>query len=116
MLLTRSQELAHAQEAEGDSHDGSFVQVGGHPAGERQSVGELIKHLRLLTPPTPGCITRAQLPLLRTAPAGGRRQRDKTWLTLLYDRDEKKTGEGERGWEDRVREQDWIRTGEKMNT
>ena len=71
MLLTRFEEVAHAQEAEGDSHDGGFVQMGGDSAGERQSVGELVKHLRLLTPPTPGCITGMQLPLLRTAPGGG---------------------------------------------
>lgn len=59
----------HPQEAEGDSHDGGFVQVGGDSAGERQCAGELVKHLRLLTPPTSGRIPRTQLPLLRAGPA-----------------------------------------------
>lgn len=67
VILTRSQKAPHAQDAEGDPHDGSFVQMGGNSAWQWQSAGELIKHLRLLAPPTPGCITRAQLPLLRTA-------------------------------------------------
>lgn len=69
-LLTRSQEAPHAQEAEGDSHDGGFVQVGGDSAGKWQSVRELVKHLRLLTPPTSGRITGTQLPLFRTGPEG----------------------------------------------
>lgn len=72
-FLTGSEEALHLQEAEGDSHDGRFVQVGGHSAGERQSASELIKHLRLLAPPTSGRITRTQLPLLRTGPTGGRK-------------------------------------------
>lgn len=42
--------------------------MGGHPTRKRQRVGELIKHLRLLTPPVSGCIAGAQFPLLRTAP------------------------------------------------
>lgn len=71
VLLTGSEEVAHPQEVEGDSHDGGFVQVGGDSTGEWQSAGELVKHLRLLTPPTSGRITRTQLPLLRTGPAGG---------------------------------------------
>lgn len=70
-LLTRLQEVTHPQEAEGDSHDGGFVQVGGDSAGKWQSARELVKHLCLLTPPASGCITRTQLPLLRTGPAGG---------------------------------------------
>lgn len=71
MLLTGLKETAHPQKAEGDSHDGGFVQVGCDSARKRQSVGELIKHLRLLTPPTSGSITRTQLPLLGTGTTGG---------------------------------------------
>lgn len=65
---TSLKELAHPQEAEGDSHDGRFVQMGGHSTRKRQSLGELIKHLRLLTPSVSGCITGTQFSLLRTAP------------------------------------------------
>lgn len=64
--------MTHPQEAQSDPHDGGFVQVGGDSAGEGQGPGELIKHLGLLTPPASGCVTRTQLPLLRTGPAGGR--------------------------------------------
>lgn len=64
MVLTRLEEAAHLQEAEGDSHDGRFVHVGGDSTGERQSAGKLIKHLGLLTPSISGRITGTQLPLL----------------------------------------------------
>lgn len=60
--------------------------MGGHPPGERQSVGQLIKHLRLLTPPVSGCITGPQLPLLRAAPTergGGGGTWTAMWLTAL---------------------------------
>lgn len=56
------------QDAEGDSHDGRFVEVGGDPAGERQSAGKFIKHLGLLTPSISGRITGTQLPLLGAGP------------------------------------------------
>lgn len=69
--LTGLEELPHPQEAEGDSHDGRFVQMGGDSARQRQSVGELVKHLRLLTPPVSGRVPGAKFPLLRTAPTGG---------------------------------------------
>lgn len=66
------------QEAERDPHDGGLVQVGGDSAGEGQHMGEFVKHLRLLTPPTSGRIAGTQLPLLRTGPEGeegGRKKR-----------------------------------------
>lgn len=47
--------------------------MGGHPARERQSVGELVEHLRLLTPPVSGGVPGAQFPLLRTAPKPGKK-------------------------------------------
>lgn len=72
-FLTRLQEAVHPQVAESHSHDGGFVQVGGDSARKRQRVGELVKHLGLLAPPTSGRVTRTQLPLLRTGPEGGRR-------------------------------------------
>lgn len=65
----------HSQEAEGDPHDGGFVQVGADSTGERQSAGQLIEHLRLLTPSTSGRIARTQLPLLRTGAARGKKER-----------------------------------------
>lgn len=67
--------MVHSQEAEGHSHDGGFVQVGGHSAWERQSVGKFIKDLGLLTPPASGCITRAQFSLFCAGPGGRRRGR-----------------------------------------
>lgn len=68
------QQLLHPQEAEGDPHDAGLVQVGADFARERQSAGELIKHLRLLAATTSGRVARTQLSLLRTGPAGGRRE------------------------------------------
>lgn len=73
--LTGLEELAHPQEAERDSHDGRLVQMGGHPARQRQRVGQLVEHLRLLTAPVSGGIAGAQFPLLRTAPAPRGRER-----------------------------------------
>lgn len=83
MILTRFEEVSHPQKAKGDSHDGGFVQMGGDSAGEWEGVGELVKHLSLLTSPTSGRITGMQLPLLQTAPrgskeGGGRQRRRET--------------------------------------
>lgn len=74
LTLIGLQQLLHPQEAEGDPHDAGLVQVGADSARERQSAGELVKHLRLLTAATSGRVTGAQLSLFRTGPAGGRRE------------------------------------------
>ncbi len=126
MLLTGSEEAVHPQEVEGDSHDSRFVQVGGDSTGEWQSAGELIKHLRLLTPPTSSRITRTQLPLLRTGPTGGGgaagvntegqdtinrdenmdRRGGKSKRRKVNDRNKK---EVKGGWKGGVRERQWRR-------
>lgn len=67
--LTSSEEAAHPQEAQEDSHDARFVQMVGNSPGQWQSAGKLIKHLGLLTASAPGCVTGTQLPLLGTGPA-----------------------------------------------
>lgn len=46
--LTCGAEAVHAQVADGEAHDGGFVQVGADPAREGQRVRQLVEHLRLL--------------------------------------------------------------------
>lgn len=74
MFLTGSQETLQRQEAQGDSHDGGFVQLRGNAARKRKSAGQLVENFRLFAPPASGRVTRTQLPLLRTGPTGGGRR------------------------------------------
>ena len=46
--LTCCAEAVHSQVADGEAHDGGFVQVRADPAREGQCVRQLIEHLRLL--------------------------------------------------------------------
>lgn len=57
-----------AQEADGQPHDGGFVQVGAHAVRQGQLVGQLVEDLRLLAPSAPGSIPGLLLPPLRAAP------------------------------------------------
>lgn len=68
-LPTCAQKLTQTQVTERESHDWSFVQVGGHAVGERQFFGQLVKHLRFLSSPTTRRISRFLLPSLWTHPA-----------------------------------------------
>lgn len=68
IALTWADDLAGAQEADGQSHDGGFVQVGADAVWEGQLIGQLVKHLRLLTTTTACRVTRPLLTPLRTVP------------------------------------------------
>lgn len=52
------------QEADGQAHDGSFVQVGAHTVRQGQLVSQLIEDLRLLAAPAPRGIAGFLLPQL----------------------------------------------------
>ena len=71
---TGGDQLARAQEADGEPHDGGLVQVGGEAVGEGQLAGQLVEHLRLLAPPAARRITGLLLAPLRAAPAGRKRR------------------------------------------
>lgn len=53
-----------SQEADGQAHDGGFVQVGAHTVGQRQLMGQFIEDLRLLATPAPCGISGFLLPQL----------------------------------------------------
>lgn len=57
-----------AQEADGQPHDGGFVQVGAHAVRQGQLMGQLVEDLRLFAPPAPGGIPGLLLPPLRATP------------------------------------------------
>lgn len=59
---TWCEQFACTEEADGQSHDGRFVQVWADAMRQRQLMCELVEHLRLLTPPTARCITRLLFP------------------------------------------------------
>ena len=71
---TGGDQLACAQEADGEPHDGGLVQVGGEAVGERQLAGQLVEHLRLLAPPAARRVPGLLLAPLRAAPAGRKRE------------------------------------------
>lgn len=73
-------EAAQPQEAEQHPHDARLVQVVGDPPGQRQRVGQLVEHLRLLAAPLPGRVPRSQLPLLAVAPAAAKKKRFFHWM------------------------------------
>lgn len=62
-----------SQEADRQSHDGGLVQMGAHAVGQRQLMGQLVEHLRLLAPPAPCGIPGLLLPPLRATPKWRRR-------------------------------------------
>lgn len=72
LLVSGREEVAQPQEAEQDPQDARLVQVVGDPPGQRQHVGQLVEHLRLLAAPLSGRVPRSELPLLGAAPAAGR--------------------------------------------
>lgn len=59
-----------SQEADGQAHDGGFVQVGAHTVGQRQLMSQFIEDFRLLATPAPCGISGFLLPQLRAAPKG----------------------------------------------
>lgn len=72
--LTRVQQFSHAQVADGEPHDGGFVQVRGDIVGQGQLVCKLVKYLRLLASATSGSIPWLLLPALRAHPEKTRRK------------------------------------------
>lgn len=57
-----------AQEADGQPHDGGFVQVGAHTVRQGQLMGQLVEDLCLFAPPAPGSVPGLLLPPLRATP------------------------------------------------
>lgn len=80
LLVSGREEAAQPQEAEQDPHDTGLVQVVGDPPGQRQRVGQLVEHLRLLAAPVSGCVPGSQLPLRAAAPAAGQGERNRRYF------------------------------------
>lgn len=67
-VCTWGEEFACPQVADGQSHDGGFIQMWADAVWERQLAGQLIKHLRLLTAPAARRVSRFLLTPLWAAP------------------------------------------------
>lgn len=62
---TWCEKFACTEEADGQSHDGCFVQVWADAIRQRQLMCQLVEHLRLLTPPASRCVSRFLFPPFR---------------------------------------------------
>lgn len=80
---TGGEQLACAQEADGEPHDGGLVQVSADAVGQRQLVGQVVEHLRLFAAPTASRIARLFLSPLRAAPANRKNEDGHTEIPQL---------------------------------
>lgn len=69
VVRTGSEQLACAQEADGQPHDGGLVQVRADAVGQRQLVGQVVEHLRLFAAAAAGRVARLLFTPLRAGPA-----------------------------------------------
>lgn len=67
-ICTWGEEFACPQEADGQSHDGGFIQVWADVVWKGKLVGNFVEHLRLLTAPAARRITRLLLTPIWAAP------------------------------------------------
>lgn len=69
VVRTGSEQLACAQEADGQPHDGGLVQVRADAVWQRQLVGQVVEHLRLFAAAAASRVARLLLTPLRAGPA-----------------------------------------------
>lgn len=68
-VRTVGEQLARAQEADGQPHDGGLVQVRADAVGQRQLVRQVVEDLRLLAAAAAGGVARLLLAAVRAVPA-----------------------------------------------
>lgn len=61
VVRTCVEQLARAQEADRQPHDGGLVQVSADTVGQRQLVSQVVEHLCLFAAPAASCVTRLLL-------------------------------------------------------
>lgn len=68
-MRTCGEQLARAQEADGQPHDGGLVQVRADAVGQRQLMSQVVEHLGLLAAAAASRVPGLLLTPLRAAPA-----------------------------------------------